>query len=153
MRAQFAQSDHIDCPILWSWLPPTTPNILCAQPVKCWFFLPPVKVYSGRAPRLKKVIWDSQILADFLLRSTVKSIKKFVWDFKKSGSLYVWEFDMNRPLGRLKAYRTRVIIRIQDSVFLGFKFQTTFLRFIFQTNRDSVFQGMSDEWGMGMNGD
>ncbi len=61
----------------------------------------PLKVYSGRAPRLKKVIWDSQILADFSNRSTVKSIKKFVWDFKKSGSLYVWEFDMNRPLSNV----------------------------------------------------
>ncbi len=56
-----------------------------------------LKVYSGRAPRLKKVIWNSQILADFSNRSTVKSIKKIVWDFEKSGNLYVWEFDMNRP--------------------------------------------------------
>ena len=51
-----------------------------------------VKVYSGRAPRLKKVIWDSQILANFSNRLTVKSIKKLSGISKKSGSLYVWEF-------------------------------------------------------------
>ncbi len=57
-----------------------------------------LKVYSGRAPRLKKVIWDSQILADFWNRSTLNPIQnqnlnlkqnlnqkqrfKFRWRFK-----------------------------------------------------------------------
>ncbi len=54
-------------------------------------------LFSSSSQTEKKVIWDSQILADFSNRWTVKSIKKIVWDFKKSGSLYVWEFDMNRP--------------------------------------------------------
>ena len=58
------------------------------------------KVCSGRNSHIKRQLWDFKIVGDFLLRSTVKSIKKIVWDFKKSGSLYVWEFDMNRPLGR-----------------------------------------------------
>ncbi len=56
-----------------------------------------VKVCSGRNSQIKKQLWDFKIVGDLLLRSTVKSIKKIVWDFKKSGSFYVWEFDMNRP--------------------------------------------------------
>ncbi len=56
------------------------------------------KVCSGRNSQIKKQLCDFKIVGDLLLRSMVKSIKKIVWDFKKSGSLYVWELDMNRPL-------------------------------------------------------
>ena len=48
----------------------------------------------------KKHLWDFKIVGDLLLRSTLKkkkTIEKFVLDFKKSASLYVWEFDMNSP--------------------------------------------------------
>ncbi len=56
-----------------------------------------VKVYSGRAPRLKKVIWDSQILADFSNRSILNPINFFVCDHQKIGDFASLGLDMNRP--------------------------------------------------------
>ena len=65
-----------------------------------------LKVCSGRNPQIKKQLCDFKIVGDLLLRSTVKSIKKFVSDLKTSAMLYVWEFDMNRPSARCHLGRT-----------------------------------------------
>ncbi len=43
-------------------------------------------LFRSKLPE-KKHLWDFKIVGDLLLRSTVKSIKKIVWDFKKSASL------------------------------------------------------------------
>ena len=57
-----------------------------------------LKVYSCRSPRAKKLVWESQILADFWHRSALNPISLFVWDLQKIGDFASLGLDMNRPL-------------------------------------------------------
>ena len=54
-------------------------------------------LFRSKVADQKNKLCNFKIVGDLLLRSTVKSIKKFVWDLKKSAMFYVWELNMNRP--------------------------------------------------------